>query len=305
MPARAALLAGLCATLLLAACGKEAPDAYGNFEAAEVVGAAETSGRLLRFDVREGETLAAGATVGLVDTTALSLQRQEIDAQRIATRTREVEAGAQVEVLRAQLATARVELARTRRLYRAEAATAQALNRAEGEVRVLEARIEAAAAQTVAVSEEAGGADARLAQIDERVSRSRLVNPTAGTVLTAYAEPGEFVQVGQPLYRIADLRTLTLRAYVSGDQLARVRIGQRVTVQVDAGRDSLVSVQGVTRWVATQAEFTPTPIQTRDERADQVYAVKIEVPNPGGMLKIGMPGEVLFPGAGAPRRAAR
>ena len=296
---RRALLALIPALLALAVagCRKEKPDAYGNFEAEEVVVSAELGGRLLRFDAAEGAKLAAGAEVALLDTATLALQREEIVAQRGATEARTTEAQAQIRVLQVQLATAEREAARTRRLFRAEAATAQQLDRAEGEVRVLRERIRAAEAQIGTVREEASGAESRLAQVTERLGKSRVINPVAGTVLTTFAEPGEFVQGGAPLYKIADLDTLTLRAYVSGAQLASVRVGGPVQVRIDAGKDRLETLPGRLSWVASEAEFTPTPIQTADERTDQVYAVKIRVPNRGGMLKIGMPGEVILPAA--------
>ena len=289
--------------LAAAGCRKEKPDAYGNFEASEVVVSAELSGRLLRFDPSEGERLAAGAEVALLDTATLALQREEIVAQRGASQARTTEAQAQIGILQAQLATAQREYERTRRLYRAEAATAQQLDRAEGEVRVLRERIRAAEAQIGTVREEASGAESRLAQVSERLGKSRVVNPVSGTVLSTFVEPGEFVQGGAPLYKIADLDTLTLRAYVSGAQLASVRIGGLVQVRIDAGKDRLETLPGRLSWVASEAEFTPTPIQTEDERVDQVYAVKIRVPNRGGVLKIGMPGEVILPAApDRPRR---
>ena len=296
----------LLAALLLGGCRKDAPDAYGNFEAAEVVVSAEGSGRLLRFEPREGEQVAEGAVVALIDTTALALQTQELASQEAASRTRTLEAQAQIGVLQAQLATAREEHARTLRLYRAEAATAQQLNLAEGEVRVLEERIRAARAQTEAVRQEVGGVQARTAQVQEQIRKSQVINPAAGTVLAAYAETGEFVQPGQPLYKVADLRTLTLRAYVSGAQLTAVRIGQRVTVQVDGAEgDERLRFPGTVTWVSPEAEFTPTPIQTREERTEQVYAVEVRVPNPDGVLKIGMPGEVVLAPAAPAERAGR
>jgi HlyD family secretion protein len=294
--AKCALIPALLA-LAAAGCRKEKPDAYGNFEAEEVVVSAELAGRLLRFEPAEGERLAAGAEVALIDTATLALQRQEIATQRGASQARTTEAQAQIGVLQAQLATAQREYDRTRRLYRAEAATAQQLDRTEGEVRVLRERIRAAQAQIGTVREEASGAASRLAQIGEQLGKSRVVNPVAGTVLTTYAKPGEFVQGGAPLYKIADLDTLTLRAYVSGAQLASVRVGGPVQVRIDAGKDRLATLPGRLSWVASEAEFTPTPIQTADERTDQVYAVKIRVPNRNGVLKIGMPGEVILPGA--------
>ncbi|HEX6041000.1 HlyD family secretion protein [Longimicrobium sp.] len=291
--------------LLLAGCRKDEPDAYGNFEADEVVVSAEGSGQLLRFAARQGEPLAAGAVVALIDTTALALRTAELASQEAATVTRTREAQAQIGVLEAQLATAREEHARTLRLFRAEAATAQQLNLAEGEVRVLEERIRAARAVTEAARQEVGGVQARAAQVQEQIRQSQVVNPVAGTVLATYSEQGEFVQPGQPLYKIADLGTLTLRAYVSGAQLAAVRVGQRVTVQVDAGEDARRGFPGTVTWISPEAEFTPTPIQTRDERTEQVYAVEIRVANPQGMLKIGMPAEVVLAAEAPARRAGR
>ena len=281
---------------LLAACGAGTPDAYGNFEADEVVVSAETGGRLLRFAAEEGERLAAGAVVGQVDTTGLALKRDEILQQQRASTTRNSEARAQVDVLLAQLQTARSELARTRRLYDAEAATARQLDQAQGEVRVLEERIRAARAQSSVVREESGGAEARVRQIDEQLDRSRITNPVAGTVLTTYVEPGEYVQPGAPLYAVADLDTLTFRAWVSGAQLPRLRLGQQVRVRVDSAAGGLRTLPGIVVWIASEAEFTPTPIQTRDERVEQVYAVRVRVPDTQGVLKVGMPGELVLDG---------
>jgi HlyD family secretion protein len=280
--------------LLLAGCRGDEPDAYGNFEAEEVRVSAEVAGQLLRFDAGEGEHLPGGSVVGQIDTTSLALQRQELASQRGAARTRTTEAEAQIGVLQAQLATAQEEYERAVRLFRQDAATAQQLNQAEGEVRVLRERIRAGRAQTAGTREESGGAESRIEQLTEQIRKARIANPIAGTVLTTYVEAGEFVQPGQPLYTIADLNTLILRAYVSGAQLASLRIGSSVRVQIDAGADELMTLPGRVTWIAAQAEFTPTPIQTREERADQVYAVKISVANRNGVLKIGMPGEVVF-----------
>ena len=279
---------------LLVACRDDAPAAYGNFEADEVVVSAEVGGRLVHFVAEEGERLAVGAVVGQVDTVGLALQRAEIVQQGRASRTRTAEAGAQVDVLLAQLQTAREGLARTRRLYDAEAATARQLEQAQGEVRVLTQRIQAARAQSSVVREEAGGASARVRQIEEQLARSRITNPVSGTVLTTYVEAGEYVQPGAPLYAVANLDTLTFRAYVSGAQLPQLRLGQQVRVRVDSAAGGLRTVPGRIVWIAAKAEFTPTPIQTRDERVQQVYAVRIRVPDPRGALKVGMPGELVL-----------
>lgn len=301
---RRAALRLILALPLLAACGDDAPDAYGNFEADPVVVSAEVGGTLVRFEPEEGERVRAGAVVGQIDTVALALQRDELERQGSASRTRTAEARAQIGVLEAQLATARSELARVRRLHAAEAATARQLEQATGEVRVLTERIAAARATIGVVREEAGGAAARVRQVEDRLARSRVTNPRAGTVLTTYAEPGEYVAPGAPLYEVADLDTLTFRAYVAGAQLAAVRLGDTVRVQVDAPDGALRTVAGRVTWVAAQAEFTPTPIQTRDERVSQVYAVKVRVANPDGALRIGMPGELVLAGAEAPRAVA-
>ena len=292
----------ILAALLLAACDRDPqPDAYGNFEADAVTVSAEATGQLVRLAAREGDRLAAGAEVGLVDTTPLALQRAELLASREAARSRAGDVTAQVPVLQARLVTARREYERTRRLAADQAATRQQLDRAEGEVRVLEEQIRAARAQAGTAARDVPNVDARLATLAERVRDSRVVNPVAGTVLARYAEAGEFVQAGQPLYKVADLSALTVRGYVGGAQLARVRVGQQVLVALDDGAESRRALPGTVTWIASEAEFTPTPVQTRDERTELVYAVKVRVPNESGVAKVGMPGELRLPGTVAAR----
>ena len=298
---RALLLAGLTLLTAIACRGRE-PDAYGNFEATEVIVAAQASGQLVEFTPEEGMNLAQGVVVAEVDPTQLMLERQQLLAQREATAARTTEAGEQIGVLVAQRDIAQRTLARTRRLFDADAATAQQLDQAERDYRTLVAQIEAARAQQVSARREVTAAEARVAQIRDQLAKSRVTNPTAGTVLATYSRRGEVVAVGTPLYKIADLSELTLRAYIDGTQLAQVRIGQPVQVNVDQGKE-LRSFSGTITWISAEAEFTPTPVQTRDERADLVYAIKIVVPNFAGVLKIGMPGDVYFepPPAPAPR----
>jgi HlyD family secretion protein len=291
-----------CSLLLLfagaAACGGGSePDAYGNFEANEVSVSAQTSGQLITFTPVEGAHLAAGAIVGLVDTTQLSLERAQMTAQREATSARVAEAGNQIGVYQAQLAIAQRNYERMRRLFEQSAATAQQRDQAERDYRTLVAQIAAARAQQQSVSREVASTAARVAEITDKIRKSRIINPEEGTVLATYAKAGEVVQSGQSLYKIADVDTLILRAYITETQLSQVRLGQRVQVHVDQGGGSLLTLPGVVRWVSSKAEFTPTPIQTRDERADLVYAVKIYVPNSKGVLKIGMPGDVSLASA--------
>jgi len=282
----------LAVPALLACGGDRDPDAYGNFEANEVVVSAQATGQLRSFTPVEGAQLARGAEVGVVDTTQLALERAEIIAQRGAAGSRVTEVDRQIGVLAVQRDVAQRTYERTRRLYEQKAATAQQLDQAEQEYRVLGAQIEAARAQRSGVAQQVGSSDARVAQIRDLIAKSRIVNPEPGTVLATFVKAGEVVQSGQPVYRIANLDTLTLRAYIGAQQLASVKLGQRVQVNIDQGDGKLLAVPGIVSWIASKAEFTPTPIQTREERADLVYAVKISVPNQEGILKIGMPADV-------------
>jgi len=283
----------LLALASVEACrGGSEPDAYGNFEANEVSVSAQTSGQLVSFTPVEGAHLATGTVVGLVDTTQLALERAQMIAQREATSARVAEAGNQIEVYQAQLGIAQRNYERMRRLFEQSAATAQQRDQAERDYRTLVAQIAAARAQQQSVSREVASTTARVAEITDRIRKSKILNPEEGTVLATYAKAGEVVQSGQPLYKIADVDTLIMRAYITEKQLSSITLGQRVQVHVDQGGGRLLTLPGVVRWVSSRAEFTPTPIQTRDERADLVYAVKIYVPNPKGVLKIGMPGDV-------------
>ena len=281
------------AAALLAGCKNATPpDAYGNVEATEVVVGAQTSGQLQTFTPAEGNTIPAGAPVAVVDTTALALQLQQIEAQRGVSGSRVNEVEKQIGVLEAQRSVAERTYARTKRLFDQQAATAQQLDAAERDLKTLDAQIEQARAQRQTARVDVSSSDARVAQIRDQIRKSTVSNPVAGTVLTTFVKAGEFVQTGQPLYKIANLDTLELRAYVNETQLGRVKIGQRVQVSLDTGDKARRTLTGTVSWVASQAEFTPTPIETRDERTNLVYAIKVRVPNPNGILKIGMPADV-------------
>ena len=284
--------------LTLSGCGRDAePDAYGNFEATETVVSAEIGGSLLWFTPVEGQQVAPGPTLGVIDTSDLALDRTQLRAQRSAVGARVSESERQIGVLAVQREIAGRAYARTRRLFAEQAATAQQLDQAERDYRVLGEQIAALRAQRNSVTQDVAASDARVAQIAERIAKSRVTAPFAGTVLATYARAGEYVQAGQPLFRLASLDTLTLRAYVTEPQLAQLKLGQRVQVTVDRGEGNRLAMPGTVSWIASKAEFTPTPVQTRDERADLVYAVKILVPNRGGVLKIGMPADVALAAA--------
>jgi HlyD family secretion protein len=272
----------------------EQPDAYGNFETTEVVVSAETSGQLKWFTPDDGQRLDSGALVGVVDTVQLALQRDQMVAQRGASTSRAAEATNNISVLQAQHEIAQRGYDRTQRLHQQQAATTQQLDQAERDFRVLGDQIQAARAQREGAQHDVASSSAQIAQIEDRIRRSRIANPRAGTVLTTYVEPGEFVQPGQPLYKVAIVDSMELRAYVTEPQLAQIKIGQPAQVTVDAGRGERTTRTGTVTWVSSEAEFTPTPVQTREERADLVYAIKIVVPNHDGLFKIGMPADVRF-----------
>lgn len=283
---------------LATACGAPEPEAYGNFEADEVTVSAEVDGRLLSFEAREGTRLEEGERVGLIDTVQAALQLREARSRLAAARSGTGQAEAEIGALRTELATAERDLARVERLHASDAATDRQLDEARTRVSVLRDRLRAAGSGRTGRSEEAAAIEAQIARLEDRLDRSRIRNPVPGTVLVTYVETGEFVQPGRALYRIARLDTLTFRAYVDGGLLGDIRLGQEATVTVDA-TEGRHSVGGTVSWIASDAEFTPTPIQTREERTDLVYAVEIRVPNPDARLKIGMPGDVQFSGGAA------
>lgn len=288
-------VAVLSVILGMAGCAKDQKsDAYGQFEAVETTISSKASGELLSFSVNEGAELQKGQQVGSIDTTQLGLKKEELRAQLEATQSKIVSINAEVAVLKEQLETALSNLKRTRALAEDEAVTQQQLDDAEGKVRTLRKQIESMHTQKQSVQAEINATKARLNQLDQQLRDARIVNPVHGTVLTTYAEPHELVGEGQPLYQIANLDTLELRVYVSGAQLPSVKLGQNVEVLVDKNAEANQRLNGQISWIASEAEFTPRMIQTKEERVTQVYAVKVRVPNSSGVLKIGMPGEVNF-----------
>lgn len=300
--ARRALLAMAVVAGLTACRHDDTPDAYGTFESEETVVSTDVGGRLLRFSPVEGARLAAGEVVADIDPVQLGLQRDEMTSQHDAARAHVEEVTAQGAALEAQRRIAKRAYDRTRRLWADSAATTQQLDEATRQLAVLRDQIAANARARSGAAEQARAASARVAQAAERLGHTQVHNAVSGTVLATYVRRAELVQPGTPLYRIAPLDTMTLRAYVSEPQLAGLALGRHVQVAYDVSGGRRQTTDGVVTWVASQAEFTPTPIQTRDERADQVYAVKVRVPNPRGALKIGMPGELRLATPARPRR---
>ena len=280
--------------LFLASCGNSGPeaDAYGNFEAVGTTISAEANGRILWFSAIEGQILQAGDTIGLIDTTDLHLKRNQLKAQRSAIAGKSTTINAQTGVYQEQKQNILIEKARTENLLQASAATPKQLDDLNGNLRVLDQQMEASRSQLSGLANEINVIDAQIDQVNESIQRSYLINPVKGTVLNRFAETGEVTGFGKPLYKIADLRSMDLRVYISGDELSSIKTGDTATIQIDTS-DGLRKLQGQITWISPSAEFTPKIIQTRDERVNLVYAVKLRVPNDGS-LKIAMPAEVVF-----------
>lgn len=285
----------LMATLLTLGCaGNGKSDAYGQFEATETTISSRASGELLAFTAGEGKRLKAEQQVGKIDTTILELKKQELVAGLEATQSKIENINAEVEVLKEQLNTALTNRNRIEALMKDRAATQQQLDDIQGKVRTIRKQIDALKTQKRSVRAEISATQARINQLEQQLEDTRIINPVDGTVLTTYVEQYELVGEGKPLYQIANLDTLELKIYVSGAQLPSIKLGQDVEVLIDKNKGENQKLSGRISWIASEAEFTPKMIQTKEERVTQVYAVKVKVPNPEGIIKIGMPGEVNF-----------
>jgi len=268
-------------------------DAYGNFEAIKVTVSAQGTGQLLKFNVEEGDTLAKNEQVGLIDTTDLHLQKLQLEAHKKSLHAQIANIAAQTAVLEEQKTVAVTDLSRIQRMIKDSAATPKQLDDATGKVNVLNKQIISSQTQKGVIDSQIHSIDSQIAQINEKILKSRVINPISGTVLVRYAEAGEVATYGRPLYDIANLKYINLRVYVSGAQLPKIKLGEKVKVIVDKNAKENRSLTGNITWVSSEAEFTPKNIQTKDERVSQVYAVKVKVRN-DGTLKIGMPGEIEF-----------
>lgn len=283
--------------LLLTACGSRRGhyDASGVFESTEIIVSSEAAGKLMRFDVTEGQRLEAGQEVGFVDTLQLYLRKMQLLSSAKSVRSRSVDINTQIAATNEQITTAQRERQRNVNLLAANASTQKAIDDIDAQIAVLQKQLAAQLSTlqrgNTSVTEEGSALDIQVEQIEDQLRRSRITSPISGTVLAKYAEAGEIVSQGRPLFKIADTDHMFLRAYITSDQLSQMRLGQTVTVYADFGEKGSRAYDGTVTWISDKAEFTPKTIQTRDERANLVYAVKIAVEN-DGYLKIGMYGEM-------------
>ena len=285
--------------LLMLSC-KQAPqlyDASGSFEAIETLIPADASGIIQQLDIREGQVIDSGQVIGYIDSTQLHLRKKQLEAQIKAVLSKKPNISRQLAAYQVQLDQARHELARIDRLVKADAATPKQLDDAKSMVAVIEKQMEALQSTlsitSEGLSQDTGPLFTQIAQFNDQIRRCVITNPVKGTVLTTYAEPFEMAVPGKPLYKIADLSSIILRAYITGDQLTGRRLGDQVTIMVDDTSGTYKTYSGTIEWISDKAEFTPKTIQTKDERANLVYAMKIRVAN-DGYLKIGMYGEVKW-----------
>lgn len=284
--------------LLFSCTAKDEPaDATGSFEAIETIISAEANGKLLQFDISEGDEVKAGQLVGYIDSTQLYLTRLQLLQSQKAVLSGRPDINTQLEALQRELENANADKQRIENLVKGEVASQKQLDDANTRIAVLQSKIAAQKSQlgtsTSTLTEQARTISLQLAQVEDQLGKCRIVNPVAGTILSTYVNPFEMTAAGKPLYKVADLSTIELKAYITQDQFSKIKVGQPVKVLVDAEAGKMKTYDGAISWINSKAEFTPKTIQTKDERANLVYAIKVRLKN-DGLLKIGMYGEVRF-----------
>lgn len=285
------------AAALLVACGEKDKDynATGTFEATEVTVSAEQTGKLMQFDITEGDKVDAGLQVGLIDTVQLYLKARQMGATKLVYFAQKPETQKQIAATRQQIIKARQEVNRYAQLVKEDAANRKLLDDANSQLQVLERQLEAQISSlnssNNSLNAQMGTVDVEKLQIADQLQKCHIYSPISGIILEKYVEQGEFAAIGKPLFKIADTDNMFMRAYITSDQLRSVKIGQQVKVFSDYGNGNRKEYQGKVTWISSKSEFTPKTILTDDERADLVYAIKVAVKN-DGYIKIGMYGEV-------------
>jgi HlyD family secretion protein len=289
------ILIALIVGLAILSCNtkKDASDAFGNFEADDQLISSEIAGRLLSCNFEEGMTLTKGAGIAVVDTVPLLLQIAQLESQLMTIQAKKQSVKAQMAVVEQQKKNLEVDKARVVSMLKDGAATQKQKDDVTGNLELLDKQKESTRSQELILSSEAEVVNTQLAQLQDKIGRCKIISPINGLVLERYKKAGELVGQGQSLCRIADVSSLNLRVYVSGDQLPHLKIGQKVKVLIDDTATKNKALEGTVSWISSEAEFTPKIIQTKVERVKLVYAVKVRVVN-DGVLKIGMPGEIKF-----------
>jgi HlyD family secretion protein len=279
-------------TISFISCNKDTneADAFGNFEATETTISSESNGKIEFLKLEEGDVLQENALVGQIDTIQLYLNKQQLLASKTTIYSKSTNVLSQRNVVNEQLKTTLIEQKRIQNMFAESAATKRQVDEVNGKVSVLKQQMQSVETQNAPIVNEVKSIDVQIEKINDQLKKSKIINPISGTVLAKYAEPNEITAFGKPLYKIADLREMTLRVYFSETQLASIKVGQEVNVTID-DKEGTKPYKGKISWISSSAEFTPKIIQTKEERANLVYAVKVLVKNDGS-LKIGMPAEV-------------
>lgn len=282
---------------MLTACGdKDAEyDASGVFETTEVIVSAKGTGEIVSLNIEEGQTVKADQLLGELDMTQLTLKRQQLDAGKDAAASRRLDTGRQVASLRQQIANLQSEQARFKALLKDGAATQKQVDDIGYQIATLQKQLAATNEQVSTANQsidgQSAGFDAQIGQVDDMMRQARITSPISGIILSKYAEKGEYAVPGRALFKVGDVSDMKLRAYITAEQLTGLKIGQKVTVYADQGTKGRKAYEGTVSWISSEAEFTPKTIQTRDERSNLVYAIKIAVKN-DGLIKRGMYGDV-------------
>lgn len=286
-------IAFIAALALLSNCNNKSDkaDAYGNFEADEITISAKVPGELMQFDLTEGQNLKAGQIVGWIDTATMHLQRAELAANLQATTAQKQNVAAQIQVAKDELARIKKDQQRIASMYAKQAATQKQLDDINSAVTIAQNKLSVYQTQYPAIEAQVAAILAKRNLLNKQISDAVITNPVNGVVLAKLVEQNEMTAPGKPLYKMAELSALNLRAFVSGHQLAALEIGKTYTVKIDGTDGEMLSYEGELIWISETAEFTPKTIQTKEDRVDLVYAIKLRVKN-DGKLKLGMPGEV-------------
>lgn len=280
-------------------CGKgeKDNDASGTFEATETIVSAEANGKILALNINEGDQLVKGQKVGVIDSTQLYLSKMQLKQSGKAILSGRPDSKIQIEALQKELENAVKDKKRIENLVKGNVASQKQLDDANYRIAIIQSKIDALSSQlattTNNLNEQSGTVGIQLAQIEDQIKKCNITNPVSGTVLAKYANVYEMATIGKPIYKIADLSVIKLRAYITASQFAKIKIGDTVKINVDTEEGKSKTYTGTIEWINSKAEFTPKTIQTKDERANLVYAIKIRVKNDGA-LKIGMYGDVVF-----------
>ncbi len=285
----------LAMIVLITSCngGDKQADAFGNFETIDVLVSSEVPGKIIDFSVIEGDQISENQILCYIDSTTYSIQKRKLTASQKAINAKQQQVVTSVDVLKTQLSVYNKELNRVTQMHKNGAATPKQIDDIRGQMDIVQMKIKNARTQLSAIEAEKDMLAAQIAEVNDLLKKCIIQSPQSGIILQKFAEKGEITAPGKPLLKVGDLTNMYLKAYVSGVQLAAIKIGQKVNVLFDKDKDNNQQIPGEITWISSRAEFTPKIIQTKEERVDQVYAIKVNIKN-DGRVKIGMPGEVIF-----------